>query len=152
MKRNSRPFSTIEREWLTSILRKYASSEQGGWLTTVPFDTECKYNWCDAMDLDNGVLGARPLYGSDIYLAPPPNGRDKETVVRDWIVSLASIAIHELRHMWQQNQFGLVAWSILRLPEVFPLLYGKVVVERDAFAIENEAEKFIASLSASGSL
>ncbi len=147
MKKNSRRLSTIEREWLVSILRRYACTEQGEWLRNVSFDVQCQYYWCDAMNMENCILGARPLIGKDIYLAPPPNGSSNEVVVRDWIMSLASVAIHELRHRWQQQEFGLVVWSVLRLPEVLPPLYGKVLIERDAFAIENEAEEYIASLA-----
>ena len=147
MKRNSRPLSVLEREWLINIINGYSCSPKGEWINEVPYNTECKYYWCDAMNMDNCILGARPLFGKDIYLAPPPNGSDKEFVVKDWIMSIASVAIHELRHMWQQKEFGLLTWSVLRFPEVLPPLYGKVIIERDGFQIEREAEEYIASLA-----
>lgn len=145
MKKNSRPFSDGEKARLFDLLNVYATMEFGEWLLELDY-RECDYRWCDLMTVDNGILGARPLFGKDIYLAPEPSGNGNEIAVSTWIEGIAPVAIHELRHLWQQKTYGKVMWSILRLPEVIPFLYGKVLIERDAFAAQEEAEKFIGML------
>ena len=145
MKKNSRPFSDGEKIRLFDLLNVYATMEFGEWLLELDY-RECDYRWCDLMTVDNGILGARPLFGKDIYLAPEPSGNGNEIAVSTWIEGIAPVAIHELRHLWQQKTYGKVMWSILRLPEVIPFLYGKVLIERDAFAVQEEAEKFIGML------
>ncbi len=142
IKKSSHLFSDKEREWLISILDEYAKLTEGNWLNDVEYH-KCEYFWCDAMNCDNGVLGARPLFGYSIYLAAIPNKSAFPEVVKDWIASMASTAIHELRHLWQQGVYGKLLWSILRLPEVFPCLYGKVLIERDAISIEEKSQKEI---------
>ena len=145
MKKNSRPFSDGEKTRLFDLLNMYATMEFGEWLLELDY-RECDYRWCDLMTVGNGILGARPLFGKDIYLAPEPSGNGNEIAVSTWIEGIAPVAIHELRHLWQQKTYGKVMWSILRLPEVIPFLYGKVLIERDAFAVQEEAEKFIGML------
>ena len=145
MKKNSRPFSDGEKTRLFDLLNMYATMEFGEWLLELDY-RECDYRWCDLMTVDNGILGARPLFGKDIYLAPEPSGNGNEIAVSTWIEGVAPVAIHELRHLWQQKTYGKVMWSILRLPEVIPFLYGRVLIERDAFAIQEEAERFIGML------
>ena len=145
MKKNSRPFSDGEKARLFDLLNMYATMEFGEWLLELDY-RECDYRWCDLMTVDNGILGARPLFGKDIYLAPEPSGNGNEIAVSTWIEGIAPVAIHELRHLWQQKTYGKVMWSILRLPEVIPFLYGKVLIERAAFAVQEEAEKFIGML------
>ena len=145
MKKNSRPFSDGEKTRLFDLLNVYATMEFGEWLLELDY-RGCDYRWCDLMTVDNGILGARPLFGKDIYLAPEPSGNGNEIAVSTWIEGVAPVAIHELRHLWQQKTYGKVMWSILRLPEVIPFLYGKVLIERAAFAVQEEAEKFIGML------
>ena len=145
MKQNSRPFSDGEKARLFDLLDMYASTEFGEWMTELDY-RGCDYNWCDSMTMDNGILGARPLFGKDIYLAPEPSGNWSDIVVSTWIEGIAPVAIHELRHLWQQKKYGKVMWSMLRLPEVIPFLYGKVFIEKDAFAVQEKAEKFIGML------
>ena len=145
MKKNSRPFSDGEKTRLFDLLNVYATMEFGEWLLELDY-RGCDYRWCDLMTVDNGILGARPLFGKDIYLAPEPSGNGNEIAVITWIEGIAPVAIHELRHLWQQKTYGKVMWSILRLPEVIPFLYGRVLIERDAFAIQEEAERFIGML------
>ncbi len=145
MKKNSRPFSDGEKTRLFDLLNVYATMEFGEWLLELDY-RGCDYRWCDLMTVDNGILGARPLFGKDIYLAPEPSGNGNEIAVSTWIEGVAPVAIHELRHLWQQKTYGKVMWSILRLPEVIPFLYGRVLIERDAFAIQEEAERFIGML------
>ena len=145
MKQNSRPFSDGEKARLFDLLDMYASTEFGKWMTELDY-RGCDYNWCDSMTMDNGILGARPLFGKDIYLAPEPSGNWSDIVVSTWIEGIAPVAIHELRHLWQQKRYGKVMWSMLRLPEVIPFLYGKVFIEKDAFAVQEKAEKFIGML------
>lgn len=152
IKKHGRPFSVLEKDWLLTILKAYAGTADGEWLNEIDF-ADCEYNWCDAMNTDNGVLGARPLFGKDIYLMPPQNGSNRPEVVGDWIVSIASVAIHELRHLWQQKQYGKLAWSVFVFPEkIFPPLYGKLCIEGDAFYIENQAEFIIQELKSVGEL
>ena len=145
MKKNSRPFSDGEKTRLFDLLNMYATMEFGEWLLELDY-RGCDYRWCDLMTVDNGILGARPLFGKDIYLAPEPSGNGNEIAVSTWIEGIAPVAIHELRHLWQQKKYGKVMWSILRLPEVIPFLYGKVFIEKDAFAVQEKAEKFIGML------
>ena len=145
MKQNSRPFSDGEKARLFDLLDMYASTEFGKWMTELDY-RGCDYNWCDSMTMDNGILGARPLFGKDIYLAPEPSGNWSDIVVSTWIEGIAPVAIHELRHLWQQKKYGKVMWSMLRLPEVIPFLYGKVFIEKDAFEVQEKAEKFIGML------
>ena len=145
MKKNSRPFSDGEKARLFDLLNMYATMEFGEWLLELDY-RGCDYRWCDLMTVDNGILGARPLFGKDIYLAPEPSGNGNGIAVITWIEGIAPVAIHELRHLWQQKTYGKVMWSILRLPEVIPFLYGRVLIERDAFAIQEEAERFIGML------
>ena len=145
MKKNSRPFSDGEKTRLFDLLNVYATMEFGEWLLELDY-RGCDYRWCDLMTVDNGILGARPLFGKDIYLAPEPSRNGNEIAVSTWIEGVAPVAIHELRHLWQQKTYGKVMWSILRLPEVIPFLYGKVLIERDAFAVQEEAERFIGML------
>lgn len=152
IKKHGRPFGVLEKDWLLKILKAYAGTADGEWLNEIDF-ANCGYNWCDAMNTDNGVLGARPLFGKDIYLMPPQNGSDRQEVVGDWIVSVASVAIHELRHLWQQKKYGKFAWSVLVFPEkILPPLYGELFIEGDAFNIENQAEFIIQELKSVGGI
>lgn len=144
MKKSSRPLNADERQMLITILDSYAGTDEGRWLATIPY-TECEYFWCKAMNCDNGILGARPLYGKDIYLAPNPGATTPE-VIKHWIECIAPTAIHELRHLYQQNVYGKILWSILRLPELLPCLYGKVLIEKDALKIEEQADDVILAL------
>ena len=144
-RKHSRQFSEEELGWLTDILKAYSATAAGAWLDDVDY-LKCEYRWCDAMDADSGILGARPLFGKDIYLAPNPNGSTLPEAQKFWIESISPIAVHELRHLWQQDVYGKVLWSIMRLPECLPFLYGKVFIERDAFDIQEEAESIIGRL------
>lgn len=142
--RKSRQMEQWEKDWLLHVIVEYAKSGNGSWLDEIPFE-DCEYMWCDAMTCDNGVRGARPMFGKKIYLASCPNGEEHQPVIRNWLETIAPVAIHELRHMWQQKKFGIPLWTLLRIPELFPPLYGKLIVERDAIAIEGEADEFLKS-------
>lgn len=131
-----------EKGYLISILKRYSTTSDGKWINDVDYEN-CQYYWCNAMNTDNGVLGARPLFGKSIYLAAMPNSSCIPAIVNSWIESLAPTAIHELRHLWQQQVYGKLLWSIIRLPEVMPALYGKVLIERDALKTQDLAEKWI---------
>ena len=105
------------------------------------------------MNTDNGIMGARPLFGNDIYIMPVQNNASNINVTKDWIESIASVAIHELRHLWQQKKYGKLAWSVLVFPEkVIRPLYGELFIEGDAFDIEGEAEAIIQELRKEGKL
>lgn len=145
MKKSSRPLNADERQMLITILDSYAGTDEGKWLATIPY-TECEYFWCGAMTTESGVLGARPLFGKDIYLAPSPTGSEHPAMIQHWIESIAPTAIHELRHLYQQKCYGKILWSILRLPELLPFLYGKVLIEKDALQIEEQADDVILAL------
>lgn len=152
IKKNSRPLTVIEKEWLLTILKAYANTKEGAWLKEVDY-ANCKYHWCDSMNTDNGVMGARPLFGNDIYIMPVQNNASNVNVTKDWIESIASVAIHELRHLWQQKKYGKLAWSVLVFPEkVIRPLYGELFIEGDAFDIEGEAEAIIQELRKEGKL
>lgn len=143
MKKTSRLLTDFEKEMLVNILRSYSNTEEGNWLSWMPFASGCTYYWCDAMTTDSGILGARPLFGNDIYLAPEPSGSNNLEIVKSWLELIAPTAIHELRHMYQQKVYGKLLWSILRLPEVLPPLYGKCLIEKDALTIEERADDII---------
>lgn len=145
IKNSSCIFGQQEREWLIEILDSYSETQEGNWLNSIPYETSVEYFWCDCMGAENGILGARPLFGNEIFLASNPGATSPE-VIKHWIECIAPTAIHELRHLYQQKHYGKILWSILRLPEVIPFLYGKVFIERDAFAVQDEAEKFIGML------
>jgi len=140
--KESTEFCKSEKDYLMAILGSYSKTDNGDWINDIDY-RDCKYYWCNAMNADNGVLGARPLFGESIYLAAMPNNSCVPAIINSWIESLAPTAIHELRHLWQQQACGKVLWSIIRLPEVIPALYGKVIMEKDAFEIQNWAEEWI---------
>lgn len=143
MKKKSHLMPERERIYLISLLDAYAATAEGDWLNIVPYK-DCEYFWCDAMTTESGILGARPLFGKDIYLAAHPQGfKPSEEIINHWIESLAPTAIHELRHLFQQKCYGKLLWSILRLPELLPPLYGKVIIERDALEVEEKADDVI---------
>lgn len=145
IKNSSYIFGTQEREWLIEILDAYAETPVGSWLNSIPYETSVEYFWCEAMNCDNGVLGARPLFGNEIYLSTNP-GKKTPEIIRHWIECIAPTAIHELRHLYQQKVFGKLRWSIMRLPEILPCFYGKLLIEKDALKIEEEADNVILAL------
>ena len=142
IKNNRQIMTDMERNYLLQLLDAYADHPEGAWLNSVPY-RECRYFWCEAMNTDNGVLGARPLFGKDIYLAPIPGECYDITLIRHWIESIAPTAIHELRHLYQQKCYGKLLWSLLLFPEKLPFLYGKFIIERDALHIEERADDII---------
>ena len=143
IKNSSRIFGDQEKEWLIDILDAYAETPVGNWLNSIPYSTGVEYYWCDAMTTESGILGARPLFGNDIYVASNPTGATHPEMVKHWIESIAPTAIHELRHLYQQKIYGKLLWSILRLPEILPCFYGKLLIEKDALAIEEQADDVI---------
>lgn len=141
IKNNSRIFSQQEKDWLIDLLDAYAKTPEGNWLNSISYET-VEYFWCDCMGAENGILGARPLFGNEIFLASNPGAPSAE-VIKHWIGCIAPTAIHELRHLYQQKVYGKLLWSILRLPEVLPCFYGKLLIEKDALAIEEQADDVI---------
>lgn len=142
IKNNSRMFSQCEKDWLIDILDAYAKTPEGHWLNSVLYATSVEYFWCDCMEAGNGILCARPLFGNEIFLASNPGATYPE-VIKHWIECIAPTAIHELRHLYQQKVYGKLLWAILRLPEVLPCFYGKLLIEKDALAIEEQADNVI---------
>lgn len=141
IKNSSCVFGHQEKDWLIDLLDTYAETPEGNWLNSIPYET-VEYFWCDAMTTESGILGARPLFGNEIFLAPNPGATSPE-VNKHWIECIAPTAIHELRHLYQQKIYGKLLWSILRLPEVLPCFYGKLLIEKDALAIEEQADDCI---------
>jgi len=88
------------------------------------------------------VQAIRPLTGSKIYLQP--NGsRDKF-----WVQLIAPAAIHELRHVWQKKQKGLLSYSFQSVfgrlvYAVNPAKYESCSLEADAFEQQDKATDYI---------
>lgn len=136
MTKNAKPLTADECNKLFELLDAYAQTEDGDWLNSVEYRA-VDYYWSPAMTLDSGIMGAKPLLKNSIYLMP---SNTADTVF--WIELIASTVVHELRHVYQQNRLGKVLWSILKLPEYIPGLYGKVYIEKDAFAAGDKADLF----------
>jgi hypothetical protein len=139
-KKSRKPFSENELSWLYEILEKYSNSEIGSWLYEISYK-EISYYWTTALNIENGVIGLKPVFGNEIYMMASDSNHEK--IKKSWIQSITSTIIHELYHIYQQHKYGKLLWIILRIPELMPNLYGKIFIEKDAFKIENEATEFI---------
>ena len=141
IKKSKNNLSESEKTELFRLLDYYASRKEGNWLNSIDWKNAFKYYWCRAF-CGSDILGAKPLMENAIYIQertqPPIDGADLF-----WIQLMTSTVIHELRHAWQQQKYGKLLWSLLYLPEFLPFLYGKGVIEGDAFNISNEAQILI---------
>ena len=133
-----RELTVMDLNKLMGELSKYANASIGDWLNDIDY-RGLKYYWCMAMK-DTDVLGARLPFGNSIYIQPSPNeiyGTDTF-----WLEMIVPIVLHELRHVWQKRKLGVVQYLIKNLAAYFPKGYEKSELEKDAFAIEEQAEDF----------
>lgn len=130
-----------EKNELFRLLEYYSSRKEGEWLKSINWKEDYEYYWCSAFR-GGDILGAKPLIGNAIYiqdrLQPPIKNAELF-----WIQIMTSTVVHELRHAWQQSRYGKILWSLLYLPEHLPFLYGKGLIEGDAFKISDEAQILI---------
>ena len=111
----------------------YANTPNGAWLKEVDYRL---FNYLWKSDLEGTEVQAiRPLIGDCIILQPNGDNRDY------WVQLMAAPAIHELRHVWQRQRYGLIPYCLLAplgrlFPETAPL-------EKDAFDQQDKANEFI---------
>ena len=141
-KKSRIPLSNNELNYLFEILETYAKSKNGSWMNEISYK-DVSYYWSSSLNLDNGILGIRPVFKNEIYLMTNLNNTSNEMLIKSWIKLIAATTIHELFHMYQQQKYGKLLWMIMKIPEVIPCLYGKVFIEKEAIKIENEATEFI---------
>ena len=141
IKKTRNKFTENEKNELFRLLEYYASRKEGEWLNSMDWKNEFEYYWCGAFR-GGDILGAKPLIGNAIYiqerLQPPIEGAELF-----WVQLMSSTVVHELRHAWQQKRYGKILWCLLYFPEHLPFLYGKGLIEGDAFKISDEAQALI---------
>ena len=141
IKKTSNNLTENEKNELFRLLEYYASRKEGEWLNSMDWKNEFEYYWCRAFR-GSDILGAKPLIGNSIYIQEGLQSPIEGTELF-WIQLMSSTVIHELRHAWQQKRYGKILWCFLYFPEHLPFLYGKGLIEGDAFAISDEAQTLI---------
>ncbi len=142
----SYPVPTNEREEYDYLLANYAATPQGRWLNNIAWrGFELKY--CQKM-ADSSIMGAylvaKPM---TVYLMPSsatalndpicnPNGRP------NWPECIITTLIHELYHAWQYRRCKWL-YVLCCLPGL-----RQITLERDAWKITRQAEKFFVQFNA----
>lgn len=133
VKKNTTPLTSQQNSVLWKCIDAYSKTEDGKWLKDLNWESS-KYLW--KYDLEGTEVQAiRPLTGDCIILQP--NGDNPDY----WVQLMAAPAIHELRHVWQRQRYGLIPYCLLApwgrlFPETAPL-------EKDAFDQQDKANEFI---------
>lgn len=135
--KNAVPFSDEMTQVVEIYIDKYMQLPEGAWLREIWDKNKYTFKWFD-LDIDDGLLGAAYATKNDIYIAKKAN-----TDELLWLGTIFSVIIHELRHKYQIHKYGVILWSLLRLPELIPGLYGKGLIEKDAVEKELEAERLL---------
>jgi len=90
---------------------------------------------CSRYGLENGILGSFSWQEpKTVMLAPPTYKSDWAW----WASQLCSTYIHELHHMWQFQQWGLVKYAVRSVP-----FLRLATLEKTAKAIELEADRLL---------
>lgn len=133
VKKNTTPLTAQQNSVLWRCIDLYANTPNGAWLKEVDYRL---FNYLWKSDLEGTEVQAiRPLIGDCIILQPNGDNRDY------WVQLMAAPAIHELRHVWQRQRYGLIPYCLLAplgrlFPETAPL-------EKDAFDQQDKANEFI---------
>ena len=133
--KNTTELSDTQRGWLLDAIEKYADTPDGCWIDYVPYSS-ITYKWKADFE-GSDIMAARPLTGNSIYLMP--NGDNSKI----WVDIIAPAAIHELRHIWQRQKYGILIYSLLSVVSKIPGLYMLSPLEKDAFDQQDKAAKYI---------
>ena len=135
--KNTENLTPLERKELFKYIDAYKDTQEGEWLKQVTYRS-VTYKWGKDL-IGTDVMGIRPITLCDdvIVLQPSANPNDF------WVQLMASTAIHELRHIYQQMKYGLLVYSIMSIPSKIPFLYHVSPLERDAFTEQDKAHKLI---------
>lgn len=137
---NNRPLTEDQKRQFHELLEVYSHSKQGQWISEIPFH-QFEIRWCDKMTIDSGIMGAFvPWFGRKVFLMPSSSPAIKG-VPDSWPEQIVPTLVHELRHAWQFRKYNFL-YILCCLPGL-----REITLEKDAWRITEEAEKFFNKLS-----
>lgn len=130
----SRDITPEQQKAFDELLEAYCATPDGAWLKNFDYK-RYKIKWCDAMNIENGIMGAFiPWAGKAVYLMP--NECRVSGFPDPWPEQIVFILVHELRHAWQFKKYGIL-YILCCLP-----VLRQLMLEKDAWRITDVAQKF----------
>ncbi len=127
-KKNCRKFSVNEKLSCLDFLKK----------VTLPINiSQIDFFWCDDMNSKNGKLGCFDYKIPDsLFLMPPVDvGIGSKELYNAHIKMIAPTIVHELTHMKQYRELGVVKYVLSAIPFI-----RETLLEKEARANEEYAE------------
>lgn len=141
------PVPTISEQEIFRILGQMEKQPKFAWLKKTDWQN-CKYRYCYAMNVENGVLGAFSMFHPDtLYIAEDYNSDFSqpihkpgiyERILIDLVRLIAGTIVHELYHRYQYMTMGKILYAVCCLP-----LVRQVLLEPKATKIGEEADEII---------
>lgn len=141
--KNSYEFTSEQLALLLQHIDNYRKTPEGSWLADIDY-RQCKFMWAPALE-DSFIMAANPMIGKSIYVRPEWGNPDY------WVSLITPSVVHELRHKWQIQKYGILLYSISTvLSRIFLLfsedMYSRTLMEKQAFKDEDNIRELIGGI------